>query len=283
MDLMSNPDAASARMADSRPAPGPLTFTSTERTPCSCASWAAFCAATCAANGVPLREPLKPMRPALDQERTLPIGSVMDTMVLLNVAAIEATPCGTLFFSFFFVPARRAPAFGARAVAILSSLALGRSPLAVGRDLIGQRATINGQLFLGSFLLAGDRALARAFARAGVGVRPLAAHRKAAAMAHPAVAVDLHQALDVEADVLAEVALDLPLVGDDLADLAHVILGEVLDARVAVHPGRDEDVVGPRTADAEDVSQTDFHSLVEGQIHASNTCHCFSPGLRTEC
>src|SRR3954447_16923441 len=115
---MSSPDAARARMADSRPAPGPLTRTSTERTPCSCASWAAFWAATCAANGVPLREPLKPIRPALDQESTLPTGSVIDTMVLLNVAAMEATPCGMLFRSFFFVPARRAPALGAREVAM---------------------------------------------------------------------------------------------------------------------------------------------------------------------
>src|SRR5207244_4966936 len=118
MDLMSRPLAARARMADSRPAPGPFTFTSTLRTPCSCASWAAFCAATCAAKGVPLRDPLKPMRPALDQARMFPIGSLMATMVLLNVAAIEATACGTFFRSFFLVPARRAPAFGALAVAI---------------------------------------------------------------------------------------------------------------------------------------------------------------------
>src|SRR5204863_3524774 len=121
IDLMSSPDAARARMADSRPAPGPFTFTSTERTPCSCASCAAFCAATCAANGVPLRDPLKPMRPALDHDRMLPTGSVMATMVLLNVAAMEATPCGTFFRSFRFVPARRAPAFGALAVAMCFS------------------------------------------------------------------------------------------------------------------------------------------------------------------
>src|SRR6185295_15939650 len=97
MDLMSRPLAASARMADSRPAPGPLTLTSTERMPCSCASCAAFWAATWAANGVPLREPLKPIRPALDHDRMLPIGSVIATIVLLNVAAIDATPCGTFF------------------------------------------------------------------------------------------------------------------------------------------------------------------------------------------
>src|SRR5436190_18521410 len=132
IDLMSSPDAARARMADSRPAPGPFTFTSTVRTPCSCASWAAFCAATCAAKGVPLRDPLKPMRPALDQARMFPIGSLMATMVLLNVAAIEATACGTFFRSFFLVPARRAPAFGARAVAMFESAPFGSRLSALG-------------------------------------------------------------------------------------------------------------------------------------------------------
>src|SRR5439155_668274 len=91
--------------------------------------------------------------------------------------------------------------------------------------------------------LRGERSpLAGALPGAGVGVGALAARRQAAAVAHAAVAVDFHQPLDVEADVLAEVALHLPLVGDDLADLPHVILGEVLDARVATDPRRREDV-----------------------------------------
>jgi hypothetical protein len=50
------------------------------------------------------------------------MASVMATMVLLNVAAIDATPCGTFFFSFFFVPARRAPARGALAVVVVAIL-----------------------------------------------------------------------------------------------------------------------------------------------------------------
>jgi hypothetical protein len=47
------------------------------------------------------------MRPALDQARVLPTGSEMATIVLLNVAAMEATPCGTLLRSLRLVPARR--------------------------------------------------------------------------------------------------------------------------------------------------------------------------------
>ena len=51
------------RMAVSRPEPGPFTSTSTRRTPWSMAARAAFSAASWAANGVDLREPLKPTLP----------------------------------------------------------------------------------------------------------------------------------------------------------------------------------------------------------------------------
>src|SRR5215211_3705969 len=81
----SRPVACSERMAVSRPEPGPFTKTSTLRMPCSCALRAAFSAAICAANGVDLREPLKPTWPAEAQLMTFPFGSVIDTIVLLNV------------------------------------------------------------------------------------------------------------------------------------------------------------------------------------------------------
>ena len=74
-----------------------------------------------------MREPLKPMRPALDQARMLPTGSEMATIVLLNVAAMEATPCGMLLRSLRFVPARRCPPFGALAVAMCFPIPLERS------------------------------------------------------------------------------------------------------------------------------------------------------------
>src|SRR5579863_10181606 len=82
----SMPAAARALMADSRPEPGPLTRTSTLRTPWSRAMLAAFMAACWAANGVPLREPRNPREPELFQDRTLPAWSAMVTMVLLNEA-----------------------------------------------------------------------------------------------------------------------------------------------------------------------------------------------------
>src|SRR6188768_3852504 len=70
IERTSMPAVASARTADSRPAPGPLTLTSTVRRPDSFALLAAVNDACCAANGVPLREPRKPSEPELDQLRT---------------------------------------------------------------------------------------------------------------------------------------------------------------------------------------------------------------------
>src|SRR5688572_14227046 len=56
---------------------------------------AAASAVTCAANGVDLREPLKPAEPADSQTITLPSGSVMVTIVLLKEVLMWAIPYGT--------------------------------------------------------------------------------------------------------------------------------------------------------------------------------------------
>src|SRR4029077_11408389 len=62
---------------------------------------AAFEAACCAANGVPLRDPRKPSDPELFHEITLPAISVMVTMVLLKDACTCTSPWGTCLRSFF--------------------------------------------------------------------------------------------------------------------------------------------------------------------------------------
>src|SRR5437016_13840423 len=86
-------------MAVSRPDPGPFTKTSTFVSPCSWARRAAASAASWAANGVDLREPLKPTFPALAQDRVLPDRSVIVTIVLLKVDLMWAWPWETFFFS----------------------------------------------------------------------------------------------------------------------------------------------------------------------------------------
>src|SRR5437764_4822543 len=97
------PAAAMARSADSRPAPGPFTITETFLRPCSIALAAASPAATCAAKGVDLREPLNPRAPAEDQESTFPLTSVMVMMVLLKVLWMKTIPVW-MFFLLFFLP-----------------------------------------------------------------------------------------------------------------------------------------------------------------------------------
>src|SRR4029077_12664017 len=97
MALTSSPADWSDRMACSRPAPGPLTKTSTWRIPCSIALRAATSAESAAAYGVLLREPLNPATPAEPQLTTAPPRSVIVMIVLLNDAWIRACPIGTFF------------------------------------------------------------------------------------------------------------------------------------------------------------------------------------------
>src|SRR6266704_3073268 len=107
MLVIFKPQLLSARTADSRPGPGPPTRTSTFFRPCSCAALPAFSAATCAANGVLLREPRNPQPPDVAQDSVLPCRSVIVMIVLLNDAWMCAIPSSTFLRAFlgFFAAA----------------------------------------------------------------------------------------------------------------------------------------------------------------------------------
>ena len=119
--------------------------------------------------------------------------SVIVTIVLLNVDWMCAMPLGTFFLTFLL---RLAPL---RPRGAPSSIA---SAMAYARRLAGSAcaAPLAGLMHL---------ALARALAGARVGVRALAAHRQALAVAQAAVAAEVHQALDVHRDLAAQIAFDL--------------------------------------------------------------------------
>src|SRR5579863_2027396 len=114
----------------------------------------------------------------------------MVTMVLLNVAWMCTMPEWTTRFSFFLN------------VFFLTGLAG-----AFAIDLCLRR----------SFLLVGHRPAARPFARARVGVGPLAAHRQSAAVPHAAIGAHLDVALDIHRDFLAQVAFHGAFLFEDLA------------------------------------------------------------------
>ena len=197
---ISRPAAWSERIAVSRPEPGPLTKTSTFCRPCSIPLRAHESAVTCAANGVDLREPLKPAEPADSQAITFPSLSVSETIVLLNDVLMCAWPIA------MFLRTRRRV----------------RPRVACLRG---------GATYLRRLLAAAD-GLLRALARAGVRLRALAVHRQAAAVADAAVRADLAEPLDRLRALAAQVALDLELRVDVVAELRDLLVGEVPDLRV---------------------------------------------------
>src|SRR6185295_753298 len=114
---------------------------------------------------------------------------------------------------------------------------------------------------------------ARALAGAGVGVRALAAHRQAAAMPRTAVAAEVHEALDAELDIAAQVALDAEVRLDRVADPADVILVEVIAPLVGRDAGLFEHGVRPVAAEPVDVRECDLDALVAREVDACDACH----------
>ena len=116
------PTACSARSADSRPEPGPRTWTSSDFMPCSAAFLPACSPAIWAANGVLLREPLKPCEPAARPgdrvalrvgdgdhgvvERGVHVRHARgDVLALAPLQALRGFGSSHYFFVAFFLPA----------------------------------------------------------------------------------------------------------------------------------------------------------------------------------
>src|SRR6516164_5560602 len=213
IEVMVKPAACKERSADSRPEPGPATSTSSVRMPCSCAFFAASSAATCAAYGVDLREPLKPIVPADDQAIVLPCTSVIVIIVLLKLAFTCATP-----EAMFFRSRRRTR------VASLPIL----SPFAARSRLLRCR---HMSLLQALFLLAGNW-FGRTFAGPGIGMGALPAHREAAPVAQAAIAAEIHQPLDVHGDFAPQIALDDIVTVDHFTQLQNFLVGKLR------HPAR---------------------------------------------
>src|SRR5271157_4124126 len=240
MARASIPAVDRARTADSRPEPGPLTRTSTVRSPLSPALLAAVSAACCAANGVPLRDPRNPSEPALDQAMVLPSWSAMVTMVLLKVAW-TCTTRFSFFLKLFFLPAFT----GALAMLCLPC----------------------------RLLLVGNGSAARALARAGVGVRALAPHRQAAPVAQSAIGAHLDVTLDVHRDFLAEIAFHRSFFFQNLADLVDLVFGQVADLLVEIDAGPIKERARSGTAHAVNVREPDLGPLRWRQVYTGNTCN----------
>ena len=92
-------------------------------------------------------------------------------------------------------------------------------------------------------------------------------------MAQAAVRTDLGQVLDVQSHLAAKVAFHDELFVDALTDTRFFLVGKVAHAGVRVDSGLFENSLRARSADTENVGQTDLDSLVSGQVNAGNSCH----------
>jgi hypothetical protein len=105
----------------------------------------------------------------------------------------------------------------------------------------------------------------------------LAADGQALPVPDAAVAPDVHQPLHVHRDFASQIALDLVLALDDVADASGLIVGPALHALVPVHARVRHDPTGRRDADPVDVLDGDDPALLARQIHSGDACHVLAP------
>jgi hypothetical protein len=87
----------------------------------------------------------------------------------------------------------------------------------------------------------------------------------------PAVGADLAEALDRLLSVTAQVALDLEVGVDVVAELRDLFVGEVLDLRVRVKAELGGDLPGRRLADPVDVGQPDLEALLVRKVDSGDS------------
>src|SRR3954463_12735082 len=162
--------------------------------------------------------------------------SVIVTTVLLNVDWMCAIPAAMFFLTFFFC------------LTLLAVLGVAMARLrSQGKSGLRRRG---GRTPL-------QHALARTLAAARVGVRPLPVHREAAAMPEAPVAAEIHEALDVELHLAAQIPFDLVVGVEDLADGLHLRVAELLHALVLGDLRLLADMLREGAPDAVEVRQGD--------------------------
>lgn len=96
-------------------------------------------------------------------------------------------------------------------------------------------------------------------------------------MTQPAVAPDIHQALDVHGDLTPEIALHPHLFVDNLADAVDLVVCQVTHARVGIDVGALEELLTSMQSNAIDIWQSRLDPLVARKINSRNSRHAVSP------
>src|SRR5947207_861157 len=94
-----------------------------------------------------------------------------------------------------------------------------------------------------------------------------------AAVTQAAIAAEVHQTLDVDADLTTKIALDQIVAIDHFADLKNFLIAELADATLGGDLHLLDDLGRVLLADAMDVLERDQDALVGRDIHTGNTGH----------
>jgi hypothetical protein len=211
IESIRKPACCNAAIADSRPEPGPLTLISTSRTPLRIAALAHRIAACWAANGVLLRDPLKPTQPAELEQIASPLGSVIVISVLLNVA-LMCTTALAMFFRIFF----------------LTTLAI-KFP----EFVVFQYSSLTDFLYA----LLARNSLSRALAGTGISTRTLPANRQTLSMPKTSVAVNVAQPPDVLSNLSPELSSNYVVTVDNLRYPAKFVFSKLAGFRIIIDFG----------------------------------------------
>lgn len=95
--------------------------------------------------------------------------------------------------------------------------------------------------------------------------------REPAAVAQPPIAANLHQSLDVEIDLAAEVSLDHKVAIDVVTHPRDLFFGEIPHPGLRLDARSDGDLGAPGAPDAMDVRERDLNLLVVWNVHASDS------------
>jgi hypothetical protein len=104
----------------------------------------------------------------------------------------------------------------------------------------------------------------------------LASHRQASAVTQSPIASDVHQAFDIHLDLLAQVPFYSALLVKDRANAIDFFFRKFADALITADAGFAQHLVCAGAADAIDVCQTNFSSLISWQVDACDACHSSS-------
>lgn len=86
-------------------------------------------------------------------------------------------------------------------------------------------------------------------------------------MTNTTIATDFNKSLDIKSGFSAKIALNLEIVIDIFTKLGNVILAHIFNSKVGIYAGCCNNVACCFTTYAVDICESDFDSLISGQVY----------------